>query len=155
MSDAVALVLLPPPRIGAVVDTVRSANDRSYGRGWASHITILFPFTPVDDLPSLADKLRSAFLSANLQSFEVKMDKVSQFDTRDYETVYLGLTEEDQVRTLWNISVEAMGHPKDGRQYTPHMTLGQTARNPDAVAFLTDKGNRIVAQVCSSMPGIS
>jgi 2'-5' RNA ligase len=151
MSNAVALVLLPPPHISAVIDPVRSANDKSYARGWASHITILFPFTPINDLSSLVDDLRSAFLAANLQPFDVELDKVSRFATRDYETIYLGLSKNDRVQALWNISVEAMRHPKDGRPYTPHMTLGQTARNPDSIAFLIDKGNRIVAQVCKSV----
>jgi 2'-5' RNA ligase len=111
----------------------------------------LFPFTPINDLSSLVDDLRSAFLAANLQPFDVELDKVSRFATRDYETIYLGLSKNDRVQALWNISVEAMRHPKDGRPYTPHMTLGQTARNPYSIAFLIDKGNRIVAQVCKSV----
>jgi 2'-5' RNA ligase len=150
MSNAVALVLLPPPHISAVIDPVRSANDQSYARGWASHITILFPFTPIDDLSYLVDALQSAFLTAKLQPFDVKLDKVSRFATRDYETIYLGLSENDQVQALWKISSEAIKHPKDGRPYIPHMTLGQTARNPDSIAFLTDKGEKIVEQVSSS-----
>jgi 2'-5' RNA ligase len=147
MSNSIALVLLPPPHISAATDSLRSANDKSYARGWASHITILFPFTPIDDLPFLVSSLRSAFLNASLQPFDVKLDKVSRFSTRDYETIYLGLFNDDQVQTLWDVSVEAMKRPKDDRPFTPHMTLGQTARNPDSIAFLTDKGNRILAQV--------
>ena len=150
MSNAVALVLLPPPNISTIIDTLRSANDKSYSRGWASHVTILFPFTPVDDLSYLVEVLKSAFSAANFKPFRVKLDKVSRFATRDYETIYLGLSETDQLQALWNISVKAMKHPKDGHAYTPHMTLGQTARNPDSIAFLTDKGNKILALVCRS-----
>jgi 2'-5' RNA ligase len=164
MSTAVALVLLPPPHISAVIDPLRSANDKSYARGWASHVTILFPFTPVDDLASLVDVLRLSYLAANLQPFDVKLEKVSRFATRDYETIYLGLSKNDEVQTLWNISVEAMKHPKDGRPYTPHLTLGQTARNPESIAFLSGKGNKILAQacvqpfqivcICTELPGV-
>lgn len=150
MPDAIALVLLPPPHVSAIIDPLRSANDKSYTRGWASHITVLFPFTPVEDLPSLVNDLQSALWSANLRPFDVKLDRVSRFATRDYETVYLGLSSSHEIEALWRVSAEATKHPKDGRLYTPHLTLGQTARNPESIAFLTDKGNRILAQVRDS-----
>jgi len=150
MSDTIAVVLLPLPSISALIDPLRSANDKSYARGWASHITILFPFRPVENLPSVVNTMRLALSASDLQPFDLKLDKVSRFATRDYETVYLGLSKNDHMQTLWNISVKAMKHPTDGRAYTPHLTLGQTARNPDAIAFLMDKGNKILTQVLAT-----
>lgn len=147
MPDSVALVLLPPPHISALIDPLRSANDKSYVRGWATHITVLFPFATVRDLPSVVNDLQSALWSSNLRPFDIKLNKVSRFSTRDYETIYLALSQNDQVHNLWDISSEALKHPREGRSYVPHMTLGQSARNPESIGFLTDKGNKILAQV--------
>lgn len=146
MPDSVALVLLPPPHIAALVDPLRSANDRSYARGWSAHITVLFPFSPVLDLPELTENLRDAL--SNFQPFDVVLNKVSRFTTRDYETVYLGVSLDEQLHQLWQLSVDVMKHPKnDNRPYTPHMTLGQTTRTPESIAFLTDKGTKILLKV--------
>ena len=96
--------------------------------------------------------MRALSILPFLNPFEASCGKVSRFATRDYETVYLGISKNDHVQTLWSISTEAMKHPKDGRAFTPHLTIGQTHRNPDAIAFLMDKGNKILAQVRISTP---
>ncbi|KAF7986588.1 hypothetical protein HWV62_26356 [Athelia sp. TMB] len=144
MPDSVALVLLPPPDIAALIDPLRSANDKSYARGWSAHITILFPWAPTTDIDGLARALQNALCERDMEPFTVALNKVSRFATRDYETVYLGVQADQPIQDLWRLSAEVLDHPKDSRLYTPHMTLGQTARNPAAISFLTEKGNSIL-----------
>ena len=147
MGESVAVVLLPPPHIRAIVDPLRSINDKSYARGWTSHITILFPFTPTLELSAIISALQSSLWERGLQSFDVTLDNVSRFSTRDYETIYLGLSQSDSVHALYDICSSALKHPGDGRPYIPHMTMGQTARNSESIMFLKDKGNKILEKV--------
>lgn len=147
MGESVAVALLPPPHIRALIDPLRSTNDKSYARGWTSHITILFPFTPTLELSAIVSTLQSSLWYRELQPFDVTLDKVSRFSTRDYETTYLGLSQNDSIHALYDICTSALNHPRDSRPYTPHLTIGQTARNSEAIAFLRDKGNKILQQV--------
>lgn len=147
MGESVAVALLPPPHIRALIDPLRSTNDKSYARGWTSHITILFPFTPTLELSAIVSTLQSSLWDRELQPFDVTLDKVSRFSTRDYETTYLGLSQNDSVHALYNICAAALNHPRDSRPYTPHMTIGQTARNSESIGFLRDKGNKILEKV--------
>ena len=147
MGESVAVVLLPPPHIRAIVDPLRSTNDKSYARGWTSHITILFPFTPTVELSAIISALQSSLWERRLESFDVTLDTVSRFSTRDYETIYLGLSQIDPVLILYDICTSALNHPRDSRPYTPHMTIGQTARNSESIAFLRDKGSKLLQKV--------
>jgi 2'-5' RNA ligase/endonuclease/exonuclease/phosphatase family metal-dependent hydrolase len=105
-------------------------------------ITVLFPFGVIENLSQVAETLRSALASS--EPFRIKLDKVARFSTRDYETVHLGTSNPAQAQALWSTVIKAMKHKTNGRSYIPHMTLGQTTRNSDSIAFLTEKGNKLI-----------
>ncbi|KAH8836019.1 hypothetical protein DL96DRAFT_1576408 [Flagelloscypha sp. PMI_526] len=146
--EAIALVLLPPPHIRALIDPVRSGNDKSWQRNWTAHITVLFPFDIHFDLNAVIESLQTALWSTDdIQPFKISLNKVSRFATRDYETVYFALDKNDKVASLWSLCARTLDHPIDAeRGFIPHMTLGQTARNSDSISFLTVKGERILAK---------
>ena len=79
-----------------------------------------------------------------LQPFHITLNKVGRFTTRDYETIYLGTSNPVKVQALWSAVNKTLEYDTKGCSYVPHMTLGQTARNSDAIAFLTDKGNKLL-----------
>jgi hypothetical protein len=88
--------------------------------------------------------LRDALETSELRPFRLTLDKVGRFSARDYETVYLGTSNPNESHSLWKVVVDAMGGSKNDRPYTPHMTLGQVFRNADSIAFLTDKGKKLL-----------
>ena len=105
-------------------------------------MTILFPFGTIAGLPSIADSLRSAL--STFEPFRIHLDTVGHFSTREYATVHLGTSNPGPVQALWSTIVEAMSYQGKRKAYTPHMTLGQTACNPEAIAFLTDKASKLL-----------
>lgn len=147
--EAIALVLLPPPELRALIDPLRAGNDKSWNRGWTAHITILFPFDIHHNLDAVVQKLQTALWgNSAIQPFQVTLSKLSHFATRDYETVVFAPEDGAPICALWSECAEALGHPIEDRGFTPHMTIGQAARNSDSIAFLDGKGKRLLSQVC-------
>ena len=133
-----ALVLLASPRVNTALDTLRRAHDKSHPR-WAAHITLLFPFCADEDLPTASRLLRDA-LEQPVEPFEVHLGKVGRFSQ---DTVYLAPSDE-AVKALWKKLSTALNY--SGRDFVPHMTLGQGLRQRDQVDFLIRKGEKLVEQ---------
>lgn len=148
-SLSTALVLLPPPAIQVRVNGLRVANDKSYPR-WTAHVTLIFPFISRERLPLQLDSLRKAVRVAGLKPFQICLDAVGHFRQRDYDTVYLGQTQTgtdcssgyEEVHALWRVLAQALGY--QGRDFIPHMTLGQTSHKPADIQTLQSKGELLL-----------
>ncbi|KAF8517850.1 hypothetical protein JB92DRAFT_3095335 [Gautieria morchelliformis] len=143
-SWSTALVILPPAHIQALINPLRSANDKSFPR-WTSHLTFVYPFVEPPALPTACSLIREALAKANIQPFSFKLDKVGNFEQRYYDTVFLGPSQASNVHRLWDVVSSAVGY--SGRPFVPHLTLGQTQSRDRSSAFLRRKGELLLEQV--------
>lgn len=101
------------------------------------------------DLPNIAAALDQAVETLQYKPFKISLDQVSHFVTRDYNTVYLtSQTAIPQLQAFYDTSVHATDHPcrRQNRPFTPHLTLGQTARTSVALNALQRKGQKIATK---------
>ena len=140
-SFATAVVILPPPEIQRRINAFRDGNDKSFPR-WTSHLTMLFPFVEATDLPAACSLLRETFARTKLSPFRFTLDKIGKFKQREYDTVYLGTSDKTNLYRVWNVVSSAFNY--SGRDFVPHLTLGQAYRNDNSGAFLADKGKLLL-----------
>jgi 2'-5' RNA ligase len=136
-SYATALVILPPPHIQRRINAFRTGNDKSFPR-WTAHLTLLFPFVQPELLPTASSLIREGLSKKAISPFSIKLDKVSKFKQREYDTVYLGISEDRNVHSVHHTLAEVFDYT--GRPFVPHLILGQAQYWADSSAFLHDKG---------------
>jgi endonuclease/exonuclease/phosphatase family metal-dependent hydrolase/2'-5' RNA ligase len=119
----------------------RPISNRTHAK-----ITVLFPCGAAEDLPQFANSLRETLSRPEFQPFHIKLDRVGRFATRDYETVHLGSSNSSRSEAIWRAVSEPAENTHNCKRttYVPHMTLGQTTRRTDSVAFLTGKAARLI-----------
>lgn len=120
-----AVVIIAPHRVQALaVPLMRRYSFDSMLRVPA-HITILFPFVPLDDLDDACRKLRP--ICSELSPFEVTLDGYGHFPT----TVYLKPRDPEPIKAAFRAIHAAFpdyppyrgAHGND--DITPHMTVGE------------------------------
>ena len=74
-----AIVVIPPQETWAAIQAIRHQHDRKVRR-WMPHITLVYPFRPLDDFPILRDPLAEAI--APLPAFDVTLAKLKTFCRR-------------------------------------------------------------------------
>lgn len=137
MEYATAVVIIAPHRVQAfAVPLMRRYSFDSMLRVPA-HITVLFPFVPVDDLDDVCWKLRDIY--AEVPSFDVTLDGYGHFPT----TTYLKPRDPAPIKAAFQAVHAAFpdyppyrgAHGND--DITPHMTVGEfrSEAEREAAAF--------------------
>ncbi|KIJ56739.1 hypothetical protein M422DRAFT_238346 [Sphaerobolus stellatus SS14] len=142
-SFSTAVVILPPPHLQERLNTFRNGNDKSFPR-WTSHLTLVFPFVEPNELDTACSLIREKFSRANLSPFRFALDKVGRFQQREYDTIYLGASNSTDIHNVWS-TVSSIFH-YSGRDFVPHLTLGQAHRNDNSGTFLNDKGRLLLQE---------
>lgn len=110
-----------------------------------AHFTVLFPFCEPNHLDEAAVRLREACSRASLSPIPAVVDHVDTFSMRSYETVYLAPSSAASatMKAAWRVAADTFSYV--GRDFVPHMTLGQApVQSDDALDFLTSKGDALV-----------
>jgi 2'-5' RNA ligase len=106
------------------VNLLRNRMDPSAAQGVPAHVTLLFPFLPVDALDDPV-RARIAAIVASEPSFRVEFTSVGRWPN----VVYLRPDPAEPFRRLTQAIVEAFpDHPPYGGQYAeivPHLTIAQ------------------------------
>ncbi|MGB1016096.1 MAG: poly(A) polymerase, partial [Nannocystaceae bacterium] len=130
-----AVVLLPPESMWPSIQAVRTAHDRHHPR-WMPHITLLYPFVPREHLVQAARQL--AELVEEVKPFEVTLAEAKQFVHTRSRTAYLAPTSAPK-KALCDLQAHLLSEfplcnpSPDNGPFTPHLTLGQLAKNPQQV----------------------
>ena len=122
-----ALVIIAPLRVQAfAVPLMRTYSFESMLR-IPAHITVLFPFVPLDELDATAVKLRDLY--SDVPPFEVMLDGYGYFP----RTTYLRPANPSPIKALFRrVHAAFPEYPPYGGAFgedeiTPHMTVGEFA----------------------------
>ncbi len=120
-----AIVIIAPPRVQAFATPIRRLYSLEGMLRVPAHITVLFPFVPVDDLDSVCPKLRQIY--ADFAPFEVTLDGYGHFPT----ATYLKPADPEPIKALFRaVHAEFPEYPPYRGAHsvddiTPHMTVGE------------------------------
>jgi len=121
-----AIVVIPPQETWAAIQAIRQQHDRKFRR-WMPHITLIYPFRPVDDLPILHEPLTAAV--ARVPAFDVTLAEFKAFrHRRENYTIWLKPEPEELLVALQEVlsraSLEERSLPS-GNRFQPHLSVGQ------------------------------
>ncbi|KAH8736645.1 hypothetical protein BGZ61DRAFT_470180 [Ilyonectria robusta] len=139
-SHQTALCLIPPRDIWPDADRLRCLYDKAYG-AWPPHINVIYPFVRPEVLSDAADILSQLALSQHHHR-RIKLGTGDAFIRKHHNTIFLRPDHGPDTAALSQLRDEicdALDQPR-GRDYRPHMTIGQS---DDALAaphhFLIEK----------------
>jgi 2'-5' RNA ligase/uncharacterized protein (UPF0248 family) len=120
-SASTALVILPPPPLSAALDGLRQGRDQAFGR-WPAHLTVRHPWVAPDRVEEAVVHLAQALVQA--EPFEVALTSTGLFShTGGAWTLWAAPAPAAPLLTLRTQVDEALPHLREGRPYTPHLTL--------------------------------
>ena len=128
VSHRTAIVAIPPPEAWEPIQRLRRAHDRQVHR-WMPHVTLLYPFAPLDEARALVPRLREA--ARETPRFETTLARFERFThARGSCTLWLAPEPLDDWRRLQarlaSVAPEfnAVGRFPGG--FTPHLSVGQS-----------------------------
>ncbi len=125
MELSTAIVIIAPPRVQAWATPFRRRYSLDGMLRVPAHITVLFPFVPVDDLDAVCPKLRQIY--ANFAPFDVTLDGYGHFPTASY----LKPADPEPIKALFRAvhaefpTVLPYRGAFNSDDITPHMTVGE------------------------------
>lgn len=125
MEYSSALVIVAPPEVQVAAAPLRLKYGFEGMLRVPAHITILFPFIPLEQLDAVAVRLRQLY--ADFPPFDVTLDGYGNFPT----TTYLNITDPTPIKALFQRVHAAYPQypPYRGTfgadDITPHMTVGE------------------------------
>jgi 2'-5' RNA ligase len=125
MNYSTALVVIIPVEFHDSINFWRSQYDKAYPR-WMPHITLYYPFAPVDQFPDVAGRIQAAV--RGFGSFELNFNQVSHFPQKNKSTIHLRVENDTKLQELFNDHIKPalpeikLSHPT----FVPHLTLAQT-----------------------------
>lgn len=126
-------LIVPVPRVAPLIEPWARRHDPSFQRGVPPHVTVLFPFLPVDEI--LTDDLDAlGQLCAQHPEIEVDLAQVGMFE--DHEVLHLVPDPDEPFRRLTTDLRARWPHlrPYEGRHEdpAPHVTVGFHIPRPTA-----------------------
>lgn len=119
-----ALVWIPSEPLALRVQEIRLRHDRHAAR-WMPHITLLFPFRPLSELPAVRGTIEE--VCGGLRPFPVRLDAFRWFPSS--RTVWLVPEPSDPVAEIQRRLQEAFPDCDDVSRhasgYVPHLSVGQ------------------------------
>lgn len=130
-SMAVTFLALPAPEADPTVGPFRHKHDPSSRRGLGAHITLLYPFLPINSRELDA-------VAASVPRFHYTLDRIERFPS----TIFLGPTPLEPFQRLFEILVKAFpdfaqGHPQHPR-FVPHTSVARFVRGNRALAIVQE-----------------
>ena len=121
-----ALVIVAPPEVQEFSAPFR---ERYTATRIPAHLTLLYPFVPVDEVDVAAERLRG--VCSEVAPFEITLDRYGEFET----AIFLEPSDPRLIRALFRLVANAFPeHPPYGGEFGPdlhpHLTLAAFER-PD------------------------
>lgn len=118
-----ALVIIPPSETWPQIQAIRKVYDSAYDR-WMPHINICFPFIPPEEFDLFHEKLSEKL--KDFPKFIVKFTGFGHFDHAKKCVLWADpLDKEGEIKAVYETIVKELGFLKEGRDFNPHLTLGQ------------------------------
>lgn len=121
-----AVVLAPPQDVWPEIQAIRQQYDRHFDR-WMPHITLLYPFRPRNDWPSILEQLEEA--CQRVDSFHIGLATFRTFRHRNSYTMWLAPEPRKEIARLQTALWQVVPDCDDTRRYrdgfTPHLSVGQ------------------------------
>ncbi|KAF2490854.1 hypothetical protein BU16DRAFT_565790 [Lophium mytilinum] len=146
-SRATAVAIIPPPHLHSSINDIRSVHDKSHNT-WPPHVNILYPFVHPEKLSDAVQLLRSSLEISDV-CLNIAIADAGLFRHRKNATVWLKPAQhsEDALRLLRKKLTGALGcEEREGThtgEYTPHLSVGQSALNDAVIAKLTQKAAKL------------
>jgi 2'-5' RNA ligase len=122
-----AVVLIPPAEIWEAIQVIRRVHDRHIRR-WMPHITLIYPFRPSDEFPTLAERFSA--VCGGVEPFRVELVEIGFFrHRRESFTLWLAPQPKEALVRLQALlggivpDCDDVTRHRDG--FTPHLSLGQ------------------------------
>ena len=144
LSHKSALVIIPPEDDWPLIQCIRQQYDSKLNR-WMPHITLVYPFVPIERFESVGDRVRHA--CDPIAPFKISLAHFDSFrHRRGKYTVWLDPQPNDAVEQLHATIVNSLIEFDDkfensNRRFRPHLSVGQ-CRGRDQVARLSRVGVR-------------
>lgn len=132
------LVVIPPRDAWAPIQAIRAEHDRKVLR-WMPHITLVYPFVPLERFDEAAGRLAPAL--GSIGRFEVGLNRFETFvHPRDRYTVWLRPEPEEPLVALqaaaWSASWDGPPPRPPWRRFRPHLSVGQAEGRPAMLRLL-------------------
>jgi 2'-5' RNA ligase len=123
-----AVVFIPPAEVWPPIQAIRRVHDRQVQR-WMPHVTLLYPFAPRYELPTLLPALEAA--CATLRPFEATLASFHVFQHRaDRSTFWLAPEPREAFASiqaaLQRAAPDYAHTSRFAGGFTPHLSLGQS-----------------------------
>jgi 2'-5' RNA ligase len=146
-SPNTALCIIPPEHLWPKFDRLRSLYDKAYEK-WPPHINLVYPYVPVESLPSasalVASEMGSILKDASLDAIKVRLDAADVFSHRHDNTIFVCDNDKERVsrlEELRNFALRALGQ-NTTTKYRMHLTIGQSQDlNASPHKFLLEKAS--------------
>lgn len=126
-----AIVIIPPAEIQEPIQSIRSQFDSRFRR-WMPHITLLYPFVPIEKLNEAVTLLKQH--TWKQEPFQVTLNEIKYFRHKHHYTIWFEPIPAGPliqlVRELNQIFPEYNDTSRYRKGFTPHLSLGQ-AKNKE------------------------
>lgn len=134
-----ALVIIPPEEMWKPIQSIRQEYDHKIRR-WMPHITLRYPYYPLEHFEELATKIQEA--TQDITPFSLELGSFSFFRQRKGQYVlWLKPTPKPSLVKLMEkiVAIEGMGEEKKIKnKFHPHLTVGYTEGEEHKDALLAD-----------------
>ncbi|UCG12696.1 MAG: 2'-5' RNA ligase family protein [Deltaproteobacteria bacterium] len=139
-----AAVIIPPNDLWPPIQAIRKKHDRQLRR-WMPHITLIYPFRPLQEFTDLAEQFARA--CRKVTPFEIQLNKLGYFEHgRGNYTIWLAPHPEESVIQLQSILRSIVPDCDDVNRFAsgfaPHLSVGQV-KGPSRLAELTHRLNEL------------
>jgi len=122
-----AVVIIPPAELWQPIQRIREKYDRQFRR-WMPHITMIYPFRPIDEFEFLYKKFIE--VCREVEPFYVTLSKFNYFQHRgESYTIWLEPQPVDEIVNLQERLQSVVPDCDDVRKFkggfTPHLSVGQ------------------------------
>ena len=124
LTHTTAIVVIPPEESWTAIQAIRQQHDRKVRR-WMPHITLIYPFSPVEDFPVLREPLAAAV--AGHPAFDMTLAEFKTFRHRgENYTIWLRPDPEQPLVELFELLSRALERVSSSRRrFQPHLSVGQ------------------------------
>jgi 2'-5' RNA ligase len=126
-------VLVPPEEVWGPIQAIRAQYDRQIRR-WMPHITLIYPFRPLEDFPVVSAEF--ACVLRDMAPFQVTLREFREFQHRGKSfTLWLAPEPVERLQELQRALTRAVPDCDDVRRhregFTPHLSVGQVRGSAD------------------------
>lgn len=116
-----ALVVIPPQAIWKPIQNIRREYDHNLRR-WMPHITLCYPYYPVEYFPAIAATLQPN--CRKIAPFAVKLTQLSYFKQRNRFVLWLAPEPKHHLCALFDAVTSLEQNRSTRGAFEPHLTVG-------------------------------